>query len=210
MISLAQMHISPGRPDKNLAAITQKIHQAADGGSELVVFPELAVPGYLLGDEWENTSFVRECEAMNEEIIATTKQLAITAIWGNVQTDSQKKNEDGRMRKYNAAFVAKSGILLPGSLGNGASIKTLLPNYREFRDKRHFTSLQQVAFEAGKTIHELRDYYQPFDMVIQGIKHRVGVIICEDMWDDDYAIKPVQMFRDNGADMIINISASPF
>ena len=47
-------------------------------------------------------------------------------------------------------------------------------------------------------------------MVVAGVKRRVGVIICEDMWDDDYVLKPVQMLRKNGADMIVNLSASPF
>lgn len=36
------------------------------------------------------------------------------------------------------------------------------------------------------------------------------MIICEDMWDDDYYAKPVQILRDKWAEMIINISASPF
>lgn len=54
------------------------------------------------------------------------------------------------------------------------------------------------------------EYFEPFELVIDGVKRRVGVIICEDMWDDDYAIKPVKLLKENGADMIVNISASPF
>ena len=70
----------------------------------------------MLGDEWENNTFVRECEDMNLEVIESTRQYAIAAIWGNVKTDVNKVNEDGRIRKYNAAFVAQNGILVPGGL----------------------------------------------------------------------------------------------
>jgi NAD+ synthase (glutamine-hydrolysing) len=204
------MDVQAGQPEKNLRTIVDGIAEAGEAGSDVVVFPELAVPGYLLGDEWENEAFVRECESMNEEIVAATKNASVTAIWGNVKTDPTKKNEDGRIRKYNAGFVARNGIFVPGGLGDGSVVKTLMPNYREFRDKRHFVSLQQVAFEAGKTIGEMSEYYRPFQLVIAGVKRKVGVIICEDLWDDDYAMKPVRMLRENGADMIVNISASPF
>ena len=54
------------------------------------------------------------------------------------------------------------------------------------------------------------EYYQPFEFVIDGVRRQVGVIICEDMWDDDYAIKPVKLLKQNGADMIVNLSASPY
>ena len=128
----------------------------------------------------------------------------MTVIWGNILTDSTKVNEDGRIRKYNAAFVARNGELV------GKVIKDLMPNYREFDDKRHFTSLKDLAFEEGANIETIERYYKPFEMIIAGVKRQVGVVICEGMWDDDYAIKPIQMLRKNGADMIVNISASPF
>ncbi len=85
-----------------------------------------------------------------------------------------------------------------------------MPNYREFEDKRHFAFLKDLAFEEGASLATIDRYFQPFEMIIDRVKRRIGVIICEDMWDDDYAIKPVQLLRKNGADMIVNISASPF
>jgi NAD+ synthase (glutamine-hydrolysing) len=210
MISIAQMYVHAGQPEKNLATMKESIRQAKEQGSELVVFPELALPGYMLGDEWENESFVGECEDMNHEIIDATREHAMAAIWGNVKTDPTRVNEDGRLRKYNAAWVAQNGILVPGGQWDGSTVKTLMPNYREFRDKRHFTSLRDVAFEEGKSIREMGEYYQPFELLMDGVKRKVGVIICEDMWDDDYAVKPVKLLRQNGADKIVNISASPY
>lgn len=210
MISISQMNVLAGQPEKNLRQMKRDMTIAKEQGSELIVFPELALPGYMLGDEWENDTFVRECEDMNTEIIDETRRLTLATIWGNVKTDSTKVNEDGRLRKYNAGFVAQNGILVPGGVTEGLIIKTLMPNYREFRDKRHFTSLRDLAFEEGKSLWEMGEYFEPFELVIDGVKRRVGVIICEDMWDDDYAIKPVKLLKENGADMIVNISASPF
>lgn len=210
MISISQMNVQAGQPEKNLRQMKYDMLLAKEQGSELVIFPELALPGYMLGDEWENDTFVRECEDMNAEIIDETRRLALGTIWGNVKTDTNRVNEDGRLRKYNAAFVAQNGILVPGGLGDGSIIKTLMPNYREFRDKRHFTSLRDLAFEEGKSLSDMKEYYQPFEMVIDGVRRRIGVIICEDMWDDDYVVKPVKLLKENGADMIVNVSASPY
>ncbi len=108
MITLSQINVEAGRPDKNLRKILEDIRIAEDKDSDLHVATELVIPGYLVGDEWENTAFVRECEDMNQEVIDATKSSAMTVIWGNILTDSSKVNEDGRIRKYNAAFVARN------------------------------------------------------------------------------------------------------
>lgn len=149
---------------------------------------------------------------MNQEIIEATRNSAMIVIWGNILTDPSKVNEDGRIRKYNAAFVAKNGVLVPNeALGNNVfAIKTNMPKYRYFDDERHFTSLKDLAFEEGADINTIDRYYRVIDMTINGVRRKVGVIICEDMWDDDYPIKPVQILKKKGVDMIINLSASPF
>lgn len=85
MLALAQMNIIPGNPEANLTNMLRLIEEAKNAGHDGIVFPEMALPGYLLGDEWENDSFIRECVFMNEEIIAATKG-KFTAIWGNVST----------------------------------------------------------------------------------------------------------------------------
>ena len=120
---------------------------AEDKGSDLHVATELAIPGYMIGDEWENEAFVRECEDMNQEVIDATKDSAMSVVWGNVLTDPNKINEDGRIRKYNAAFVARNGVLIPNRVTKGYVIKTNMPNYREFEDKRYFTSMKDMLFE---------------------------------------------------------------
>ncbi len=206
---LAQMQVMPWRPDKNLETMKKIIKKAKNDWKSLVIFPELAVSGYLLWDEWENEAFVRDCFDMNEEIVKITKG-KIAAIWWNVLLDFNKVNEDWRIRKYNTAFVAQDGKYVSNWVFNWYTIKTLMPNYREFRDKRHFTSLKDLAFERWESINTIKKYFQPFDITINQVKKKVGVIICEDMWDDDYVIKPSEFLKQNSAELILNISASPF
>lgn len=166
----------------------------------------------MIGDEWENEAFVRECEDMNREVIDATRDSAMSVIWGNILSDPVKVNEDGRIRKYNAAFIARNGVLVPNkSLGGGAfALKTNMPKYRYFDDERHMTSLKDLAFEEGASVDTIEHYYHMTEMTIDGVKRKVGVIICEDMWDDDYVTKAVDILKKKGVDMIVNLSASPF
>jgi len=147
---------------------------------------------------------------MNQEVIDATKNSNMSVIWGNILIDPNKVNEDGRIRKYNAAFVARNGVLVPNGVFDGYTLKTNLANYREFDDKRHMTSLKDLAFEEGTNLHDIEKYYQPFEIIIAGIRRKVGVVICEDSWHDDYILNPAKMLQKNRADMMVNLSASPF
>ena len=49
-IAMAQMKIVPGHPDKNAVSMLKMISEAKAEGAELIIFPEMAIPGYLLGD----------------------------------------------------------------------------------------------------------------------------------------------------------------
>jgi NAD+ synthase (glutamine-hydrolysing) len=89
-----------------------------------------------------------------------------------------------------------------------------MPNYGKFDDKRHFTSGKDLIIEqtmdSGKSLRELmNEKYTPVDMILDGVKRKVGVLICEDMWDADYALKLANMYKQNGANLLVNISASP-
>ena len=69
-IVVCQMEVIPGNPEVNLARIIRGIDEGSAAGAALVLFPEMALPGYLLGDEWENDAFLRDLAAMNDEIDA--------------------------------------------------------------------------------------------------------------------------------------------
>ena len=136
-IAMAQMEVIPGRPDLNTKKILQMMDAAQEKKADLVIFPEMSVPGYLLGDTWEQSSFLSDCEGYGQDIIDATKGKELTVIFGNIAVDWEKKNNDGRVRKYNALFIAQDGQLVqPGSMPYPFIIKTLMPNYREFDDTR--------------------------------------------------------------------------
>jgi len=200
-IGLAQIEVKPLEVEKNLEKILSYIEKAKKAGLEVVVFPEMAVGGYLVGDEWENEDYIDKLLQANEDI--KNHSGGIVVIWGNVDVDRLKKNEDGRWRKYNAGFVASDGEWVVGGVGAGKTYKTLMPKYREFDDERHFCSLQKYASDEGKEISNL---LKPFEIC----DRKIGVMMCEDMWSDDYTISPTEVLVNNGVEMIINLSCSPW
>ncbi|SHG24298.1 NAD+ synthase (glutamine-hydrolysing) [Fodinibius roseus] len=198
-IAACQIEISPGHPDVNTEKMLSLIKQAKADKQDIVIFPEMAVPGYLIGDEWENRAFVLDCYRYNEQIVASSD--GITVVWGNVDIDKEAVGEDGRLRKFNTAFVARNGKIA------GRFHKTLHPNYREFDDDRHFYSARKLS---GEKDMDIEDFLQPLQIDINGRERRIGVSLCEDMWSDDYTIDPIETLLNNGAECIINISCSPW
>jgi NAD+ synthase (glutamine-hydrolysing) len=205
-IALAQIDIIPGRPDLNAAKMLSFIQQA-EKTAHIIIFPELAIPGYLLGDTWEQSAFLRDCEAWGQRIAAASANTCI--IFGNVAVDWKKTNDDGRVRKYNACFVAQNGHFIGNeNFPYPFRIKTLQPNYREFEDDRHFCSLRKLSMELGQSLGTL---LQPLALSINGQSLRLGCVLCEDGWSDDYSVKPIPLLQNTGPiDLFINISSSPF
>ena len=199
---LVQMDVLPARPCENTARILDAVADARREQTELVIFPEMAVPGYLVSDEWEHETFLRECEACGREIRAASQGL--TVVFGNVALDWDRRNEDGRVRKYNALFVADDGRFKgPASSPYDFVIKVLLPNYREFDDSRHFFDLRKLALEENRTLDSLVG-------PVQTNRLSLGCILCEDAWDMDYSVSPLDLLSRGQPDLCINISASPF
>ena len=205
-IAMGQMEVIPGHPDQNTAKILAMIAEAKEQGADIVIFPEMAVPGYLLGDTWEQSSFLKDCESYGQDIIAASA--GITVIFGNIAVDWSKKNNDGRVRKYNALFTAQDGKLIqPDNMPYPYVIKTLMPNYREFDDTRHFFSLQKLARELGTTPDQL---LSPVTVKIKGQRCRIGCLLCEDGWSDNYELEPFTLLGRHKPDFFVNISASPY
>jgi NAD+ synthase (glutamine-hydrolysing) len=201
---IEQLKVSPGNPFKNTEKIISKVEAAKKDGIELIVFSEMVVPGYLLGDEWERLSFIRECQECGNRICEASENIIV--IFGNVGVDWDKQNEDGRVRKYNALFIAENKEFINHPVTDYPFvIKTLLPNYREFDDSRHFFDLRKFALENSQTLAEL----------VVPIKTSVGYlgcVLCEDAWDSDYAVSPLKLLANQtpAPDLFINISCSPF
>ena len=200
---LVQLEVQAGHPVSNTERMLTHIGRAREDGAELIVFPEMAIPGYLIGDEWEHEAFLRECEHCADEVRQASR--GTTVVFGSVGLDWDRRNEDGRVRKYNALFVADDGEFVgPGGSLYPFVVKTLLPNYREFDDSRHFFDLRKLALEEGKSLDE-------FVAPVQTRKLSLGCVLCEDAWDMDYSVSPLaRLARHHSPDIYVNISASPF
>lgn len=207
-IALCPLRVHPGEPARNAAALLQHIEDLR-GRADLAVFPELCVPGYFLGDAWERPAFLRDCEQWNERLIAATAPAGSPAIvFGTVTVDERVKGEDGRPRKYNAWVAAQHGRALehPG-LRRPYGIKTLMPHYREFEDARHFHDARALARDEERA---WQDALEPVALTLDGTPVRLGVLLCEDAWEDDYVQKPVTALASKRPDLVVNLSASPF
>ena len=210
-IALSQFEIIPSMPTNNAARIINYIEEAKNNKADMIIFPELVISGYLIGDMWESESFIRECEELGDEIIKASKDIFV--IFGNVAVDRNKKNFDGRVRKYNALFLAKDGKLIKNPYSKipyPFIIKTLLPNYKEFEDTRHFFSLKDLIFEnALEDNFDLKEYFNPVEININGEKINLGLTICEDAWSSNYNLSPMDILNEK-TDLFINISSSPY
>jgi NAD+ synthase (glutamine-hydrolysing) len=186
-IALAQLNPTSGDITGNTAKILAALEAASAAGADLVVTPEMALPGYCIGDLVEDAGFLAANERALREIANAAR--GITAVVGFIDFDPAARNESGAILKFNAAGVLRDGCVLQ------RAHKTLLPSYRYFDDKRFF---------APATVRE------PVTIPVRGGTIRLGVSICEDLWDEFYAIKPLAELVAKGADVLLNINASPF
>ncbi|WP_295161107.1 NAD(+) synthase [uncultured Brachyspira sp.] len=206
-IALSQLEIVPSMPCDNAVRIISFISRAKKENADIVIFPELCISGYMIGDMWESTGFIKECEELGEEIIKSSD--GIYVIFGNIASDKNKKNFDGRIRKYNAMFIAKDGKLIHNNTTEYPFIiKSLLPNYEEFEEARHFFSLKDLAFENNA---DIKDYLKPLEIECGGVNIKLGLTICEDICSHNYSFSPIDIINSNkDTDLFINISSSPY
>lgn len=215
-IALVQLAVKPGRPDLNAERMLAFIEQARAAGAEIVVFSELCISGYILGDLWEIDAYVEDFAAYSDEICQASTGL--TVVFGNVAIDPVRQGQDGRRRKYNAVYVCSNGAYMvreavPAGLPCGVHPKTLHPNYRFFDDDRHFFSLRHLAEAEGRP---LEDWLHPYRVRLRdGRPFGFGVQLCEDMWCEDYCrngrpLDTLALYRRRRAEAVFNLSASPF
>ena len=214
-VALAQMEVRAGRPDLNVESMLGFIGRARAAGAAIVAFPEMCIPGYVLGDAWEVDALVEDFEGWSDTIRDASRGIAV--VFGNVALDRAAIGEDGRVRKLNAAWVCHDGRFveragLPAPLPHGVHPKTLHPNYRFFDDDRHFYSLRKIAGETGTRVS---DWTIPYEIPAGGGVLRLGVQLCEDVWHQDYrdrheTLDTLRAWHRAGADLVINLSASPW
>lgn len=186
-LALAQLNFTIGAFDANYAKMAAAVEQASDAGAQLVVFSELAATGYPPRDLLAHERFVdRNLELVSRVAALSTDRLAI--LIGFVDRNMQPTGK----ALHNAAALCRHGRVVD------VRHKCLLPTYDVFDEDRYFEPARTVA-----------------PMEFDGL--RIGVTICEDVWNDRdfwpkriYHRDPVEELAAQGADLFINISASPF
>ena len=175
----------------NTARILELAEKAAAHSASVVLFTELAVTAYSCGDLFHNETLLNAAEHAVSRIAEKSASLPSVFIVG---APVRRQN-----RLFNAAVVIQHGRLC------GIVPKTNLPNYREFYEKRYFSSgygiRNATADFAGQT--EI-----PFgtDLIFRSGSELVfGIEICEDMWS---TVPPSSYLALNGATLILNPSAS--
>lgn len=209
-IALGQMRVIPGQPSLNFKSLQAMVAQAKKEKVDLIVFPELCITGYLIGDQFLDNEWVNFAVSFNEKIKALSQDIII--VWGNVWTFEKNPtitNNDSRLAKLNAALIAYQGQYLNRGNGlfPGLYPKRLFPNYRIFDDQRYF--LPGREFEEKLNL-KVKSFLDPLFVNYQGETIRFGLEVCEDMWDQAYGFSPSQEYLQRGVDLLINISASPW
>ncbi len=183
-IALCQVDIVVGALDTNVELILSALREAEASQCDIAVFPELAIPGYPPEDLVYKRRFIEENRAAVERVAAATGSCAAIVGYLDFDADIDPDSPDAPYPPvvYNAAAICADGEI------KGSYYKHELPNYDVFDEKRYFTPGSDFPLWS-----------------IAGVN--VGVSICEDMWIDD---GPVNAMADGGAQMVININASPY
>jgi NAD+ synthase (glutamine-hydrolysing) len=186
-IGLAQINTTVGDLSGNTARILRAYHQLVEDGAELIVFPELAVCGYPPRDLLFKSRFVADTETCLREIAGEVR--AVPALIGFAE--GRESGLPGRLYHNSAAWC------LDGEVQQIAR-KSLLPNYDVFDEERYFEP------GAGPATIEWRG-------------KRIGITICEDIWNHSavptsrrYCDDPVADLAGRAIDLLINLSASPW
>src|SRR6202162_6554922 len=183
-VGFAQLNPTVGDLRGNFEKILQSYERLAAAGAELIITPELAITGYPPQDLVFKSRFVPETLEILDQLHRRVGKAAL--LVGFVD-----RNE-GRGRPFHNA----AALLVRGEPIRKAH-KSLLPTYDVFDEDRYFQPAANV---------------EPFDL--SGKK--IGVTICEDIWTDHYLPRPLydceptRSLIEQGAAVILNLSASPF
>ena len=175
----------------NTAHIIEAIDQAIKQGAHVVVLPELCVTGYTCGDLFANNLLLAAAEQAVDTLRYHYKDMPAMIVVG------APLRSNGHL--FNCAVVINDGEMwvIP---------KTYIPNYKEFYEKRWFTTSNITAI-VGKDSITIGGEDVPFGthMIFKARHARVAVEICEDLW---VPAPPSSIAAINGANIIVNLSAS--
>lgn len=177
-ITLAQLDLNVGDIKYNSRRIIDTIKQYGEH-CDLMVFPELSVCGYPPEDLLFHQQFIDDCDLAIKTIADYCQDLTVVVGFPRNHANEPEK------RHNSAALISNGRIKMIYD-------KHKLPNYLVFDEKRYFTNGTHDGIA---------------EITINGKKQRLGVSICEDIWQD---AEPVVKQAKEGVDLLINLSASPY
>ncbi len=185
-IALAQLNTTVGDLVGNEVRILAAYQRGVAGGVDLVVCPELATTGYPPRDLLLKPHFVAQNLAVLERLAAATgKTGLLVGFVGN------NHGRPGRGLTNSVALLQQGKVI-------EVRTKMLLPTYDVFDEDRYFDPAESN---------------EPFTFNGQ----RIGVTVCEDLWNDEdfwrerrYRRNPAGDLARSGADLLVNVSASPW
>lgn len=182
---LAQINTIVGDIEGNSARVCQIVNEHPD--ADLIVFPEQTFTGYPAKDLLLQGRFIARNEAALQRVAAAT-----AGIRAAVVVSYAERHGTTGSGLYNSAALCRGGKV------EALYRKALLPTYDVFDEDRYFDE------GSGTAIVDVAGY-------------RVGITVCEDMWNDElywssrrYTRDPVKETAEAGAEVLVNLSASPF
>lgn len=191
-VAAAMPSVDVASPEFNVDQTLQIARRAAAADAVLVVFPELGLSAYSNEDLFLQDALLDAVETGLVRLLDASLELPLLLVVG-----APLRSES---RLFNCAVVIYRGRIL------GITPKTYLPNYREFYEKRQFTS---GAKAVGRTIRVLGETV-PFgnDIMFQATNRSdftLHIEICEDVW---VPLPPSTLAALAGATILANLSAS--
>jgi NAD+ synthase (glutamine-hydrolysing) len=190
--AVAVPRVQIGDPEANLAHTLKLIRDLSSQSPSLIVFPELGLSAYAIDDLVQQTSLLNGVEENLCRLLEATHDISSLIFVG-----APVRAGD---RLYNTALALHKGRLLAGFP------KTYLPNYREFYEKRHFSSgayfVPNTLMLAGQEVPFGSDVLLCADDLPGFVVHAE---ICEDVWAP---IPPSTYAALAGARILVNLSAS--
>jgi NAD+ synthase (glutamine-hydrolysing) len=188
-VTLAQLNPTVGDVQGNLAKLRQTLSLCSKESPDLVVFSELFLVGYPPRDLLERPSLIDRTQQAIGQLMQLSKKYPDTGIIVGAPQPSRLPTGKGL---HNSALLIYQGKVI------FTHNKSLLPTYDVFDEPRHF--------DPGAD-----------DSVVQFKDRTLGISVCEDAWNDPalwprltYAYDPIAVMAKRGAEVVINIAASPF
>ena len=185
-IAISQINTTVGDFDGNSDKIVDAWRHADEAGAELVVLPELALCGYPPRDLLAKPTFLRQNQVALDRLAKRGGRAVAVVGYASVN-----ETNSGRPARNSAA------VLRDGQVA-ALRHKTLLPTYDVFDEDRYFEPATD-------------------NTPVEILGKKIGITICEDIWNDEvflndrrYGRSPTDELTGGGAELLLNLSASPW